>query len=78
VVFIDRGEQSGVAPGQRYNIIYQEITKPDPNSSERVALLPVILGEVIVLRAEPTTATVVLTNSKKDVYPGAQIRSPMM
>ncbi len=77
VVFIDRGEENGIAPGQRYSIIYQEIAKPDPARSKRITLPPVILGDIVVLRAEPTTATVVLTRSKKDIYPGAQIRTPM-
>ncbi len=77
VVFIDRGEENGLAPGQRYNIIYQEIARPDPEKTQRVTLAPVVLGDVVVLRAEPTTATVILTRSTKDVYPGSQIRTPL-
>lgn len=77
VVFIDRGGENGIAPGQRYNIVYQEVAKPNPDRGNRVILPPVVLGDVVVLRAEPSTATVVLTRSNRDIYPGAQIRTPI-
>lgn len=77
VAFIDRGGENGIAPGQRYNIVYQEVAKPDPALSKRITLPPVVLGDVVVLRAEPKTATVVLTRSKRDIYPGAQVRTPI-
>lgn len=77
VVFIDKGKDQGVAPGQRYSIVYQETVKPDPMQNKLVTLLPVVVGEIVVLRAEPTTATVVLTKSKRDIYPGAHILSPI-
>jgi len=77
VVFIDRGTTSGIKPGQCYTIYYQEEEILDPSAKERVALTPVELGKMLVLLAEDTTASALITSSKKDIVPGEKFHSPV-
>lgn len=76
VVFIDKGKKDGIKPGQFYSIYYQEKQRISPDGKEEIYLDPVDFGSLIVLRAEQTTSSVLITKSDKDIYPGAKIRSP--
>jgi hypothetical protein len=76
IAFIDKGEQEGVMPGQLYWIYKQEQYKINPRDRADVTLTPVILGELLVLHTEETTATVMITDSRNAIYAGAQIASP--
>lgn len=77
IAFIDKGAEAGVRPGQIYSIFYQEKATPDPNSGKEILLDPVDYGEILVLLAEKTTATVIITSALKSVHPGARFRTPV-
>ena len=77
VAFIDKGRQDGVKTGQSYEIYKQEKQQVDPKSRKDVLLTPVVYGSLIVLHTEPTTATVLITDSEHTIYPGATFRSPV-
>ena len=71
VTFIDKGEEDGIEPGQFYTVYYQEVATPDNTiGAKSVILPPVLIGEVLVLRVEKTTSTVLITDSKKTIEPG--------
>jgi len=76
IAFIDKGEQEGVRPGQLYWIFKQEQYLINPDDKSEVTLTPVILGELMVIHTEKTTATVMITDSRNAINPGAQIASP--
>jgi hypothetical protein len=75
VAFIDKGKNDGVEPGQSYGLFKQETARPDPESFKTVALTPEDVGRVLVLRVEPTTATVLITNSKQPLEAGQSVRT---
>jgi LysM repeat protein len=76
IAFIDKGEQEGVKPGQLYWIFKQEQYRINPDDKYDVTLTPVLLGELIVLQTEKTTATVMITDSRNAIRPGADIATP--
>jgi len=76
IAFIDKGEQEGVRTGQLYWIFKQEKYLINPDDKSEVTLTPVILGELLVIHTEKTTATVMITDSRNAINPGAQIASP--
>jgi hypothetical protein len=77
VAFIDKGKDDGVAPGQIYNIFYQEKGNLTIEGNKSVALLPVDYGKLIVLHAEKNTSTILVTQTDKHAFPGSLIRSPV-
>ncbi len=76
IAFIDKGEQEGVKPGQLYWIFKQEQYRINPDKKYDVTLTPVLLGELLVLHTEETTATVMITDSRQAIHAGAQIAAP--
>ena len=74
-VFIDKGENDGIEPGQFYSIYLQENARPNPEKFKEVALTPYLVGELIVLHAEKTTATALITNSRQQILPGNLVRT---
>ena len=76
VAFINKGNGDGVRPGQRYSIFYQEKKRLDPETRGDVYLTPVNFGTLVVLHAEETTSTVLITSAEKSIYPGADIHFP--
>jgi hypothetical protein len=76
IAFIDKGEQEGVTPGQLFWIFKQEKYRINPVAKHDVTLTPVILGELLVLHTEKTTATVMITDSRNAIHAGALIASP--
>jgi hypothetical protein len=76
IAFIDKGEQDGVTPGQFYWIYRQEKYRINPESKTDVTLTPVLMGELIVLHTEPTTATVMISDSLGAIQAGTKIMSP--
>ncbi len=67
IAFIDKGETEGVKPGQEYSIYYKEELNPVSKKID--------IGRLMVLQTEPTTATVVITSSKRDLEPGLGVRT---
>lgn len=76
IAFIDKGEQEGVSPGQLYWIYKQEKVRVNPKDKSETTLTPVLLGELLVLHTEKTTATVMITDSRTAINPGSKIISP--
>ncbi len=76
IAFIDKGEQEGVRPGQLYWIYKQEKYHINPKDKNETTLTPVLLGELLVLHTEKTTATVMITDSRMAIYPGNKIITP--
>jgi len=76
IAFINKGEQEGVMPGQLYWIYKQEQYRINPNDKYEVTLTPVLLGELLVLHTEKTTATVIITDSREAIHAGDKIATP--
>jgi hypothetical protein len=77
VAFINKGDQDGVKIGQSYSIYYQEKGELNKKSKREILLTPNILGSLLVLHTEPTTSTVLITQSDRSIDPGAKIFSPI-
>ena len=76
IAFIDKGRSAGVEPGQLYWIFKQEQYRINPDDENAVTLTPVVLGELLVLHTENTTATVMITDSRMAIQAGARIIAP--
>jgi hypothetical protein len=76
IAFIDKGKSAGVEPGQLYWIFKQEQYRLNPKDENTITLTPVLLGELLVLHTENTTATVMITDSRRAISAGARITSP--
>ena len=76
IAFIDKGEQEGVRTGQLYWIFKQEKYHINPEDKNDTTLTPVLLGELLVLHTEKTTATVMITDSLRAIEPGTKIITP--
>jgi len=76
IAFIDKGKLAGVEPGQFFWIFKQEQYRVDPRQDNAVTLTPVLLGELLVLHTENTTATVMITDSRRAISAGARIIAP--
>jgi hypothetical protein len=75
IAFIDKGTEDGVELGQFYNIYYQERGKV--GSKKEAIQVPNVYGSLIVLHAEQTTSTVLITQASRSIPPETAIRSPM-
>ncbi|MFZ0241093.1 MAG: LysM domain-containing protein [Desulfobacterales bacterium] len=78
IAFINRGEKDGVKTGQVFDIYFQEEAAINPRPAEKTVLKPVVFGQLVVLRAEDTTATVYITQAKNVINPGARFSSPAL
>ena len=67
-----KGNRKGLRPGQLYWIFKQEQYRINPDDNSDVTLTPVILGELLVIHTEKTTATVMITDSRNAIYAGSQ------
>lgn len=76
IAFIDKGRSAGVEPGQLYWIFKQEKYRINPDHKGEVTLTPVVLGELLVLHTENTTATAMITDSRNAIQAGARIITP--
>lgn len=76
IAFIDKGKSAGVEPGQLYWIFKQDKYRLNPDKDNEVTLTPVILGELMILHIENTTATVMITDSRNAIQAGARIITP--
>lgn len=77
VAFIDKGAEDGVRQGQFFNIFAQEKQKIHPGAEEPTLLDAVVFGEMMVLHAEATTATVYITRCESNIAPGSLFRTPV-
>lgn len=72
VAFIDRGADHGVENGQFYEI-YREKAVADGNSQD--ASFSIALGKILVIHTEAQAATVLITDSHREIEPGERIRT---
>lgn len=78
VAFINQGKRHGIRPGQIYSIYRQDEHRFDRDGSAQAAIaIPVDFGELLVLHAEEDTATVLITDSKKESSQGTRVRTPL-
>jgi LysM domain len=75
--FIDRGRLHGIHEGQIYSVYYLDENKLGPAKSPQTITIPVNCGEMIVLHVEETNSTVLITDSKKELFAGALMRTPI-
>lgn len=75
LVFVDKGQDNGVKPGQTYSIYIQDTAKKTPADRETISLAPVDIGTILILHAEPAFATALVIQADKDIYPGAGFRA---
>jgi hypothetical protein len=75
VIFIDKGAQDKVEPGQRYRIFYQEKQRIEPTAKEEVLLPPVDYGVFIILHTELQTATAMVIKADTNISPGDTFRA---
>lgn len=73
IAFIDKGQNQGVQPGQKYYLYSRQKAKLGPDQ-KAVSLIPVNFGEFIVLLSRDETATVLITRSERAVHPGTLFR----
>lgn len=76
VAFIDKGEQHGMTPGQKYRVFYQEKMRESPLNPTEIMLTPIDIGTIFILHTEDTTSTVLITDAKRAISPGAMFRTP--
>jgi len=76
-VFINKGEDDGVEPGQYYSIFYQDKSSIGEASRNKIPLDAVIFGKFIVLHTEKTTSTVYITATNRQIPPGSRICTPL-
>jgi hypothetical protein len=77
VAFINQGNRHGIKPGQIYSIYRTDDYNFGTVSSPRPVSIPVDFGELLVLHAEEHTATVLITDSKKESHEGTRVRTPL-
>ncbi|RJP87652.1 MAG: LysM domain-containing protein [Desulfobacteraceae bacterium] len=74
ILFIDKGKNDGVEPGQVYSIFLEESVRPNPEKFKEVDLF-IEIGSLIVLHTEPTTSTVWVINSKEQITAGNLVKT---
>jgi hypothetical protein len=75
IAFIDKGARDHVYPGQQYMLYNQERVPLEPGSKEKITLAPEYIGTLMVLHAEETTATVLITSARRHVVPGQKLHA---
>ncbi len=73
VVYIDRGEASGVLAGDRFRIYRQGERTPGYMPIANVPLPDRLVGELEVLSVQAETATALLTRTTESILPGDRI-----
>ena len=73
--FIDKGSDNQIEPGQMYDLYYQEYGPGGPGG-KTIALAPVTIGSLLVLRTEKQTSTVLITSSNRSIEPGQPFQTP--
>ena len=75
--FIDRGRIHGIKEGQIYSVYYRDENKLGPAKSSQTITIPVDCGELIVLHVEDANSTVLITDTEKELFAGALMRTPL-
>jgi LysM domain len=72
VAFIDKGENDGIQPGQQYRVFETQSFKVGNDDKNKTSVTDIDFATILVLFTQPTTSTILVTNSKKNISPGAQ------
>jgi hypothetical protein len=72
LVFLDVGAGQGIRSGDVFAVYRSHLPAVDP-AGAAVPIPPERLGEAVVLRVTPGTATAVLTASRKESHPGDRV-----
>jgi hypothetical protein len=75
--FINRGRIHGIQEGQIYSVYYLDENKLGSAKSPQTITIPVDCGELIVLHVEDNNSTVLITDSQKEFFDGARMRTPL-
>jgi hypothetical protein len=76
--FINRGRIHGIQEGQIYSVYYLDENKlGSATKSPQTITIPVDCGELIVLHVEDANSTVLITESEKELFAGARMRTPL-
>jgi len=75
--FIDRGRIHGIKEGQIYSVYYRDANKLGTSKSSPTITIPVDCGELVVLHVEEANATVLITDSEKELFAGVLMRTPL-
>lgn len=70
VCFINKGARDGIEAGQAYQLYYR-----DAAQQKHEVMPAVAYGSILVLKVEPTTASVLVTHSNREIAPGATFRT---
>jgi hypothetical protein len=73
LVFLDVGAGQGVKSGDVFAIYRPHLPAANPAGGAAFPIPPERLGEAVVLRVTPDTATAVLTASRKESYAGDRV-----
>lgn len=71
VVYLDQGEEEGVALGDRFEIYAYPLTIDEDEDD----LNPEVIGEIAVISIQENTSTGVILNAREPIIPGHKIRS---
>jgi hypothetical protein len=77
IVFIDKGRQDGIKPGQFYSLYYIEKHRDKSNPDAKEFTTSVTIGDLLVLHTEDTTATALITSADKVFEAGTLVRTPI-
>ena len=77
IAFINQGQRHGIKPGQIYSIYRKDEHNFGTSSSPQRIAIPYDYGELLVLHTEADTATVLITDSKRESQEGSQVRTPL-
>jgi hypothetical protein len=76
IVFIDKGENEGVKPGQTYSLFNKRVVETwDDLELEEMNVPPQDMGKILILQAEKTTATALVLQSRDMMEPGSRVRN---
>lgn len=74
IIYIDRGAQDGVVPGNIFEVYLPGETKMDPATGRMATLTDQVIGKLVVLDARPTTSVTLAIASNREFAPGYHIR----
>jgi len=73
VAFIDLGAARGIVPGDVFSILQGIDRVLSPETGEVIQLPPALAGELVVLKTSARSATVLITQSAREIHIGDRI-----
>lgn len=75
IVFLDRGKNQGLKPGQRYNV-YRDLVVPPDTKGDESTTSPIDYGKLLILDSGEDASSAIILHSDKDIDPWEKFRSP--